>query len=270
MKRRKSVLKEATIHSPHVQGAASFSKFMAVLQLIADAPGQLDISRLAKQAPYPRATIYRLVAALMAEGLVTQNAEDGTYRPGPRLLALASKTWESSDLRTIARSHLVALRDATDEVVHLAVPSNHDRMVYIDKIEGVNRVQMKTSIGAQVELHSTSVGKAWLSGLPEDKLQAILRSLDLKKHTVNTFTDPFSLLEELRRSRERGYAVDNEENEADILCIGSPIYNRAGEPVGTVSVSMPTYRHDSVRHRQFAKLVKDTAATISKELSLLP
>lgn len=250
-----------------VQGAASFSKFMTVLQIIADAPGALDIAELTKRAPFPRGTVYRLVSALIVEGLVTQSG-GGTFRLGPRLLQLAAKTWEDSDLRTIARDFLVSLRNATDEAVHLAVPS-HNRMVYIDKLVGSRTVQMKTSIGGQVELHSTSVGKAWLSGLPDQRLWEILQSLELRRHTPNTFTTPEGLLDELMRTRERGFAFDNEENEPDICCLGSPIFNRSGEPIGAVSVSMPVYRHDKRRHELYGRLVCQTAKLISAEMSTM-
>lgn len=250
----------------HVQGAASFSKFMTVLQIIADAPGTLNIAQLSKRAPFPRGTIYRLVSALIAEGLVTQGGEGGTFRLGPRLLQLAAKTWEDSDLRTIARDFLMSLRDATDETVHLAVPSN-GRMVYIDKLVGSNRVQMKTSIGGQVELHSTSVGKAWLSGLTDERLSDVLKGLDLKRYTEKTFTTRAALLGELKRTREQGFAFDDEENEPDIRCFGSPIFNRSREPIGAVSISMPVYRHDEQRHKLCGKLVRETAERISTELS---
>lgn len=250
----------------HVQGAASFSKFMAVLQIIAEAPGTLNIAQLTKRAPFPRGTVYRLVSALIAEGLVTQAGENGTFRLGPRLLQFAAKTWEDSDLRTIARDFLVSLRDATDEAVHLAVPSNN-RMVYIDKLVGSNRVQMKTSIGGQVELHSTSVGKAWLSGLPDQRLRDVLKGLDLRRHTAKTFTTPAALLDELKRTREQGFAFDDEENEPDIRCFGSPIFNRSREPIGAVSISMPVYRHDERRHELCGRLVRETAQLISAELS---
>ncbi|WP_343313462.1 IclR family transcriptional regulator [Brucella sp. BE17] len=252
--------------STHVQGAASFSKFMTVLQIIADTPGTLDIAQLTKRAPFPRGTVYRLVSALTAEGLVIQSGENGTFRLGPRLLQLAAQSWEDSDLRTIARDFLVSLRDATDETVHLAVPSNN-LMVYIDKLVGSNRVQMKTSIGGQVELHSTSVGKAWLSGLSDERIMEVLKDLDLRRHTAKTFTTPAALLEELKRTREQGFAFDDEENEPDIRCLGSPIFNRLREPIGAVSVSMPLYRHDERSHELCARLVCETAQQISTELS---
>lgn len=252
----------------HVQGAASFSKFITVLQIIADAPGTLDIAHLTKRAPFPRGTVYRLVSALMAEGLVAQSAEGGTFRLGPRLLQLAAKTWDDSDLRTIARDFLVSLRDATDEAVHLAVPSNN-QMVYIDKLVGSSTVQMKTSIGGQVELHSTSVGKAWLSGLPDQRLLEVIKSLDLSRHTPKTFTTPETLFDELKRTRDQGFAFDDEENEPDIRCFGSPIFNRMREPVGAVSVSMPVYRYDEQRHELCSRLVRQTARLISTELATM-
>ena len=260
---------EADERAPtHVQGAASFSKFIAVLQIIADAPGTLDIAQLTKRARFPRGTVYRLVSALTAEGLITQSGEGGTFRLGPRLLQLAAKTWEDSDLRTIARNFLVSLRDATDEAVHLAVPSNN-RMVYIDKLVGSSRVQMKTSIGGQVELHSTSVGKAWLSGLPDQRLLEVIKSLELTRHTAKTFTTPEALFDELKRTREQGFAFDDEENEPDIRCLGSPIFNRSGEPIGAVSISMPVYRHDARRHELCARMVRETAKRITAELSTM-
>ena len=249
-----------------VQGAAAFSKFMTVLQTIADEPSGIDIAQLTKATPYPRGTVYRLVAALVAEGLVVQRREDGTYRLGPRLIQLASKTWETSDLRTVARDFLISLRDATDEVVHLAVPSSN-KMVYIDKIEGSNTVQMKTSIGGQVEVHSTSVGKAWLSGLNEERLNRVLSELTLKRHTENTFTDPDALRKELIRFRLQGYAEDNEENEPHIRCVGSPIFNRSGEPVGAISISVPVYRIDPKRHAHIAGLVVQASQDITAQFS---
>lgn len=260
--------KEAGRASNQVQGAAAFSKFMMVLQTIADAPRGIDIAQLTKATPYPRGTVYRLVAALVAEGLVVQRRDDSTYRLGPRLIQLASKTWESSDLRTVAHDFLTALRDATDEVVHLAVPSSN-KMVYIDKIEGSNTVQMKTSIGGQVEVHSTSVGKAWLSGLTEKRLDQALSELTLKRHTDNTFTDPDALRGELIKSRSQGYAEDNEENEPHIRCVGSPIFNRSGEPVGAISISVPVYRLDPQRHAHIASLVVQAAKDISAQFSTI-
>lgn len=251
-----------------VQGAASFSKFMAVLQAIADDPDRLDFLKLTKRLPYPRATLYRLVAALAAEGLIQENRDKGTFQLGHRLICLASKSWETSDLRTAARDYIEALRNATNETVHLAVPSGNG-MVYIDKLESPSAVRMMSRIGTRVELYSTSVGKAYLAALPDARLREIVEALDLRPRTRNTITEPARLYAEIEATRARGYSYDDEENEPDIRCFGGAIFDRSGEPVGGVSLSIPVFRYDEERHRLYAQRVRETVSAISASLSTI-
>lgn len=255
----------AEAFGPAVQGTASFSKFMTVLQVIGDHPGKLDIAQLTAKVPFPRATTYRIVAGLVAEGLIMQNP-DGSYTLGYRLIQLASKSWEASDIRTAARPFIEALRNATKETVHLAVPSGNG-MAYIDKLESPNAVRMMTRIGARVEFHSTSVGKAYLSSLPEERARQIIAGLEFRPFTEFTFTDRDLFLEEIRKTRERGYSYDHEENERDIRCFGSAIYDRSGEPVAGVSISIPLYRYDENRHADYARMIRETAASITQSLA---
>ncbi|MET0170585.1 MAG: IclR family transcriptional regulator [Aliihoeflea sp.] len=251
-----------------VQGTASFSKFMIVLQAIADAPTEMDIAKLTKALPYPRGTIYRIVSALIAEGLVIEKQDGKTYQLGHRLIHLASKSWETSDLRSAARDHIEALRNATGETVHLAVPSGSG-MVYIDKLESPRTVRMTSRIGTRVEIYSTSVGKAYLAALPEDRCREIIASLSMHARTRNTLSDPDALLSEIRKTRANGYSYDNEENEPDIRCFGGAIVDRTGQPVGGVSLSIPIYRFDEERAANYIALVKETVAGISASLSTI-
>jgi IclR family transcriptional regulator, KDG regulon repressor len=249
-----------------VKGTASFSKFMVVLQAIADDPGKLDIVKLTKILPYPRGTVYRIVTALAAEGMISEIRDQGTYQLGHRLIHLASKSWETSDLRSAARDFIEALRNATGETVHLAVPSGSG-MVYIDKLESPRTVRMTSRIGTRVELYSTSVGKAYLAALPEDSLREIVSTLEMRSRTPNTVTHVDALLAEIERTRQQGYSYDNEENEPDIRCIGGAILDRSGKPVGGVSLSIPIYRYDETLHRAYSERVRDTVAAISASLA---
>lgn len=254
--------------TPQVQGAASFSKFMVVLQAIADEPGKLNIARLARALPYPRGTLYRIVTALVAEGLIAEDRETGFYHLGHRLIHLASKSWESSDLRSTARDHIEALRDATGETVHLAVPSGSG-MVYIDKLESPRTVRMTSRLGTYVEIHSTSVGKAYLAALPEERCRELVATLDMRRRTGNTITDIDALHAEIGRTRSRGYSYDNEENEPDIRCFGGAILDRTGNPVGAVSLSIPIYRYDEERAKLLAASVQETVKAISASLATM-
>ena len=112
----------------------------------------MDMAKLAKQLPYPRGTLYRIVTALISEGLVSENVANATYVLGHRLIHLASKSWETSDIRSAAHAFIEALRNATGETVHLAVPSGNG-MVYIDKLESPRTVGMTSRIGTRVELY---------------------------------------------------------------------------------------------------------------------
>ncbi len=120
---------------------------------------------LCKVAKLPRATVYRIVDALRAEGLVDDVQPGNKLVLGSRLISLASRSWATFDLRTLAHAHIEALRNRTGETVHLAVPSGLE-MVYIDKLESPQTVRMTSRIGTRISLHGSSVGKAYLAALP--------------------------------------------------------------------------------------------------------
>src|SRR5262249_11043409 len=104
-------------------GAMAFRKFMSVLQHVADAQERQTVADVGKAVGLPRPTVYRILAGLEAEGLIAESIRDKTFSLGPRLIALARRSWETSDLRSVALQELPRLRDTVGETVHLAVPS---------------------------------------------------------------------------------------------------------------------------------------------------
>ncbi|MGJ7520390.1 IclR family transcriptional regulator [Variovorax sp. LT1P1] len=224
-----------------VAGTASFSKFMHVLQLVADAEAPMNIGALMRASGYPRPTVHRIVAALIAERLLVEGAHGATLALGPRLIQLASRSWGRSELRLAAVDELKRLRDLTGETVHLAVP-NGDSMVYIEKLESPSAVRMASRIGTRVSLHATAVGKAYLAALDETALAALLESLPMPRYTVNTTADIGALQAQIAQTRARGWSVDNEENEPGIHCFGAVIRGIEGVPVAAISVSTLVFR----------------------------
>jgi DNA-binding IclR family transcriptional regulator len=243
-------------------GTAAFSKFMAVLQLIADAADAPTIAQLAALTGYPRPTVYRIVGALIAEGLVVETRHGASYALGPRLMSLASRSWERSDLRIAATEALQTLRDVTQETVHLAVRSGSE-MVYIEKLESPHAVRMASRIGTRVTLYSSSVGKAYLSALPRADRDALLRGLTFERFTPNTITARDALDAELDATRERGYAEDREENEAQIFCYGSAILDTNGRPLACVSISIPLFRKCATPLETYVTPLKDACRAIA-------
>lgn len=252
--------------NPKIAGTAAFSKFMAVLQLIADQEQPLTIAQLSSRSGYPRPTVYRILAALMAEGMVIENPRTRLFELGPRLINLASKSWARSDVRSAAIDALHSLRDCTRETVHLAVPSDNG-MVYIEKLESPQAVRMTSRVGTRVTLYSSSVGKAYLAALDDASGNALLRTVRMQKFTEHTITDLPSLQAEIADTRHRGYAQDREENEAQIFCVGAAILGPEGKPVACVSISIPLYRKASDLQATYVEPLLATCAAIGRKLS---
>jgi DNA-binding IclR family transcriptional regulator len=257
---------------PQVAGTASFSKFMHVLQLVADWPdaGEVpNVTALMRASGYPRPTVHRIVAALLAEGLLVEVQGGSGLALGPRLIQLASRSWGRSDMRLVAVDELKRLRDLTGETVHLAVP-NGNTMVYIEKLESPSAVRMASRIGTSVGLHSTAVGKAYMAALAADTLEPLLKGLPFKRHTDNTLMDRTALRKELQLTRERGWSVDNEENEAGIYCFGGVIRGHGGLPVAAISVSTLLYRQKEDPQQAYIKPLLEACAAISERIAQSP
>ncbi|MFO1302141.1 MAG: IclR family transcriptional regulator [Burkholderiales bacterium] len=248
-----------------VQGTAAFAKFVAVLQAVADAAPPLDMRGLIERVALPRATVYRIVAGLQREGLVRVDLR-GCFALGSRLIALASRSWDTFDLRVVAAESLLALRDKTGETVHLAVPSESE-MVYIDKLESPQTVRMTSRIGTRVLLHASSVGKAYLSRLPKEELAPLLENVTFVRRTPNTIVRRKDLLAALADARRLGYATDKEETEPEILCLGAAICDESGHPIGGISVSIPKYRFDRNAQRRYPAFVVACAKEISASVA---
>ncbi|APA89345.2 IclR family transcriptional regulator [Paraburkholderia sprentiae WSM5005] len=229
------------IDTKAIAGAAAFSKFIAVLQLIADAQTPPNVGKLSAASGYPRPTVHRIVAALQAEGLIIASGSGNTFGLGPRLINLASHSWERSDLRLAAVDALTQLRDLTSETIHLAVPSQGE-MVYIEKLESPHAVRMASRIGTRVSLTSSSVGKAYLATLSAAEREALLKNAPLRRFTEHTLTDLDAVRREIDATAQHGYAEDREENEVSICCYGAAIRGPDGRAAGCVSISMPTFR----------------------------
>ncbi|MGJ7543242.1 IclR family transcriptional regulator [Variovorax sp. LT1R16] len=259
----------ATPVSAQVAGTASFSKFMHVLQLVSDAEEPVNVAALMRASGYPRPTVHRIVAALIAERLLVENERSGMLALGPRLIQLASRSWGRSELRLAAVDELKRLRDLTGETVHLAVP-NGASMVYIEKLESPSAVRMTSRIGTSVSLHATAVGKAYLAALDEAALAPLLQGLPLPRYTANTATDVAALRAQVALTRTRGWSVDNEENEAGIFCFGAVVRGGTGAPVAAISVSTLVFRQKDDPEQAYVTPLLEACRAISERIAQTP
>jgi DNA-binding IclR family transcriptional regulator len=252
-----------------VAGTAAFSKFMRVLQLVADAEEPVNVGALMRASGYPRPTVHRIVAALIAERLLVENQNSANLALGPRLIQLASRSWGRSELRLAAVDELKRLRDLTGETVHLAVP-NGTSMVYIEKLESPSAVRMASRIGTSVSLHSTAVGKAYLAALDDKTFRGLIKGLSMTRYTDKTTVEPAALRAQIEQTRERGWSVDNEENEAGIFCFGAAIRGAGGVPVAAISVSTLMFRQKEDPEKTYVAPLLEACRVISERMVQTP
>jgi IclR family KDG regulon transcriptional repressor len=138
--------------------------------------------------------------------------------------------------------------------------------VYIDKLESPQTVRMASRIGTRVSLYSSAVGKAYLAALPGDACDALIDQIEFARFTPNTITSCAKLKKEIRATAERGYSLDNEENELQIFCCGAAIRDADGAPVGCVSISMPLFRRSEAATQANVTRLLDACRAISAKL----
>lgn len=219
---------------------------------------------LLEHSPFPKATLYRLLQTLTSQGMLAYDPESQTYSLGMRLVRLAHAAWSQSSLAPIARPHLDALSRKLGETVHLA-QLDASQVLYVDKRNATEPVQMFSQAGKVGPAYCTGVGKAMLAFLPESDLARALSQQSYHRFTPNTLAGESALRDELSAIRAIGHAFDREEHEPGIICIAAPILSPGGHLLGALSVTGPTTRTDLAQLGGWAPLVRDTADRIGQE-----
>lgn len=240
----------------------SVGKALALLNLVADRP-ELTLSELSREAELPPPTAHRLLRTLEDHGLLRQDTTN-RYRLGSHCLSLGSRFLEGIELRSEAHPCLTWLVEVTGETAHVGVPDGVE-VVYVDKVETRHPIRMYSRIGARSPMHSTAMGKAMLAFGDPELVQRVIDA-GLPRRTPNTITDPRRFRTELNKTRERGFAIDDIENEEGIRCVGAPILAEKMHPVGAVSVSGPASRVTGQRLSAIARSVVEAGAAVSDRL----
>lgn len=246
-------------------------KAVEVLEVLARTPGGGTLKELSQALGQNVSTTYHLLNTLRQSGLLQQNPETKVYRLGLKAFQIGQAAMQHLDLARAAEPIMRALSSETGEGVSL-VQYDGGRPVYVSHIDSPRTIGMRLKPGATIPLHCTGSGKVFLSSLPDAELEGALSRLSLDRYTAKTISDPRVLLSEIRRVRQQGYAVDDEEVEEGLVCIAAPIHNHLGEIVGSISLSGPSGRIND-RLPELITRTRDSARTthtiIQKEVSYL-
>ena len=240
------------------------SKVLRILEALSASPNGLRLRDIADQTAINKSTAYRFLAHLELERYLYRD-ELGAYTVGPRLVRLGSGISYQSTLRRISHPVLQELREVTGETVNLGILDGQD-VFYLDVVQSSHPFRMASHAGMWRPLYCTSLGKALAAFLSNAEREHVLRSLRFERFTRHTITRISQLQRELLKTRNRGYAVDDEEATLGARCVGAPIAVERGNVVGAVSISGPTARIPRAKIAAYARLVIAATRKISLHL----
>lgn len=227
--------------------------------------GLEDISREIKLA---KPTVYRFLLTLQELGYV-RRVDGDRWAITLKMFNMGSRALDHLDLHSAARPIAEKLSEELGETVHMGVLEG-DSAVYVLKIESKYTIRMFSRVGRRMPLYCTAIGKVLLAYSGEEEREAALKGVRLLAFTKKTLSNRPALYAELERIRAQGYALDDEENEEGIHCIGAPIFDYTGSVVATISVSWPGFRYERGEENEKIDKIKSAAAAISNVLGHIP
>jgi IclR family acetate operon transcriptional repressor len=236
----------------------SVGRALRLLQILAHGGGQLALSDVAAEAGLPVATTHRLLQSLADSGFVCRT-DSRRYGLGPSLIGLGRQA--QAVFIEWAEPVLLSIVDKVQETACLSVLDN-DEVLYIAQIQSQQTMRVVRDPGTtRAGLHYTSAGKAILAQLPDDRVREIIGRSGLPPRTPSTVRTVDALLEQVRLTRDRGWAMDDQEAEIGIRCVGVP----AGGGLATtaISVSGPAARMTDTKCEEIVRLLTSMAGTLT-------
>jgi IclR family pca regulon transcriptional regulator len=222
---------------PRADGIQSVRRALMILELFSDRRPALTMSEIAELTRLNRATSYRFCQTLLKLGYL-EEVDERRLRPGLKALSLAHSALRSRELPELAMPYLRALRRTTDETVNMALLDRVE-VVYVARVVSDHLVSLRLYVGSRLPAYASSLGRAILAFLPEDEVDLILADSRLERVTEHTIVEPRRLKAELRRIRNRGYAVNDQEIAIGLRGVAAPVLSASGRPIAAVNISIP-------------------------------
>jgi len=259
--------KKAPAKSPSVPLVSAAVRVLAVLEKLSQ-QRTIGLEELSREIKLAKPTVYRFLLTLQELGYA-RRADDDRWAITLKMFNVGSRALDHLDLHAAARPVAEELSDELGETVHMGVLDG-DSAVYVLKIESKYQIRMYSRVGRRMPLYCTAIGKILLAYMNEEEREAALTGVKLTAFTKNTITSRAALDTEFAQIRKQGYALDDEEREEGLHCIGAPIFDYTGDIVATLSVSWPGFRYERGEESEKVEKVKNAAARISGILGYEP
>ncbi len=201
---------------------------------------ELGVSELSKILKLHKNKIFRLLATLEYMGYIEQDTFTENYRLGLKSLELGQSFIHHLRLLSIAKPVLKELVGKIKESAYVGV-IREKNVIYLDIVEADQVLKVASRVGNMLPIYATAIGKSQIAFESKDSIEKLLPD-KLKAFTKNTITDKDNLFTELEKIRRQGYAIDNEELDEGVICVGAPLRDYTTHIIGGISVSAPVMR----------------------------
>ena len=226
----------------------------------------LTLTQIAERVELHKSTVHRLLATLENKRFVQRDEGNGSYRLGIRMIELGFSALKRTNLSEKAAPYMRRLSAEHRETIDLAILEGPD-VVYLQVIESPQRMKIAAAPGEHLPAFCTATGKAFLAFLPEAEVKKIFKQ-SVHKYTEHTNLSFSALSDDLRVTRERGFAASVEEYEDSINAVAAPILDTNQHPLAVIAVVGPAFRLSSERMAELGQAVKATADAIAQEIGL--
>src|SRR4051794_2915605 len=217
-------------------------KTLDILEVLRRETSGVNLALVSRSVGMPQPTVYRILNTLKIRGYVDRRS-DGTYRVSGKLFSRNHQKTRDEVLLELAQPVMVNLSLRCQETVNLATLVGSE-MVIIGTVEGPQSLRLISKVGNRRHIHTTALGKAFAARMDETEVLRLLQARGMPRLTPKSITTQTAFLAELKRIRRSGFAIDNQENEPGVRCIGSAIEGPSGGPIAAISISGPAFRFD--------------------------
>lgn len=251
-------------------GNQSTTKAMAIIELLAENQTPMRLRDISQELRLNASTAARFLASLQGCGYVDQEPESQRYYLTYKICRIANQVSGRTSLQSVTHPYLVALSGQFHEALCVSVEQDMT-MVYIDVAASQDQTLLSVQrVGNVSPMHCTGNGKLLLLNYSDQKLDRLIETRGLHRHTEHTITTREGLTQELEAIRSRGFAYDNEECEAGVRCVAFPIRDYTGSVIAGISVTGPVVRMTDAAIQSFQGRLEETAAEISRAMGYAP
>lgn len=249
------------------QGNRSIEKAFQIIEAMAHYQKAMRLQDIATACKMPSSTVLRMLATMQKCGYVQQDNDTQRYFLTVKFCHLSNLvSWQIS-IRNTVHPQLIELAQAVGEYTTIAIERDMV-LYYIDEINPLTyttALRIMEGVGRTAMLHCNGIGKLFLSEFDEKRLDYYIGKFGLPRMTANTLTTKATLSANLALIRERGFSIDDEENEIGVRSIATPVKDRAGNIICGLSVACPSPRYSVERLMELAPLLTAVAESISKQ-----